>query len=222
MSVYTISVLLKQGKILDANGNTSFTATIFPESMRDKVSALKYDKDNIITFIDDSFYYDNDITILEKSDSYVSTTNGKKYIRSNKIGDYDNSVKRYTSINMPLSYNKDENSFDFLNLKKPVPKILDVENKQLIFSPGNDLIVQKNKNEREEQLFGSNFSHPHINNPKVTGSFKNNNKAIIKGIFEWIVSNDIKYVYSINEYRPYVINNNYVTNLVYYTVTGSK
>lgn len=222
MSKYTIDFLLKNGKILSSDGNKSWNSTIFPESMRENISNLKYDKDNIITFIDDSYYTNNNIIILPKYESTILTENGKKIIKSTKFGDYDNSVKRYNTLNIPLSYNKDNNAFNFLNMKKPISNLLDVSDKELIFKPSDDLILTTKKNQREEQLFGTNFSHPHINNPKIIGTFKNNNKLIITGIFEWIVNNNIKYVYSINEHRPHIISDNYVTNLVYYTVTGSK
>lgn len=226
LSFYTIEDLLKLNKIIDAKDNNPWRASIFPQSMSsnlEQFTKLSYDKDNIITFISDSLYEEYGITILTKKEQMVSVNNGlgRKIIKCKEIGDYNNSVKRYTVLNKPLSYNKDNNAMHFLNLVRPLSVELDVIQPHLQFDPGN-IFIPSTKRSPEEKLFGKDINHPHISIPKTKPTTKHNNKGIIGAIFEWINKQNIKYVYSINEWRPNIINDNYVTNLVYYTVTGSK
>lgn len=226
LNEFTPEYLLKVGKILGAEDNMPWHATIFPNSFKDTLSQflkIPYDKDNVITFIDDQFYTDYNLTILTKKEQliFVNNNTGKKVIKCKEYGDYDNSVKRYTVLNKPIDYNKDNEAINFLNISKPLSTSLNVIKPNLQFNPGNIFVPVENKSP-EAKLFGKTVNHPHISAPKSKGLVKHNNKPIINSIFEWIVSQGIKYVYSINEWRPNVIDDNYVTNLVYYTVTGAK
>lgn len=224
LSVYTIDDLLRENKIIPTNNLKAWSASLFPESLKESISTLSYDKDHILTFINDDLYKEHDITILPKINTtiFINNNTGKKVIKCKEYGDYNNSVKRFTNLETPVSYNKDNNINAFLNLPKPIDPILNnVVLDNLIFNPGEEL--NKNiKKSREEKMFGQQLNHPHINTPKIIGSFNNNNKAIIKAVFEWANKEDIKYIYSIKENRPNIISDNYVTNVVYYTIIGSK
>lgn len=224
LSLYTIDDLLRDNIIIPTNNLKAWSASLFPESLKDKISTLLYDKDHILTFINDDLYKDHNITILPKITSTILVNNntGKKVIKCKEFGDYNNSVKRFSNLETPVSYNKDNNINTFLNLPKPIDPILsNVVLDNLIFNPGIELNINIKKS-REEKMFGQQLNHPHINTPKVVGRFNNNNKAIIKAVFEWANKEDIKYIYSIKENRPNIIFDNYVTNFVYYTIIGSK
>lgn len=223
LSIYSINDLIRDKLIVPSNGLKAWSASIFPESLKDNISTLLYDKDHIITFINDDLYLDHNITILPKLNNtiFINNNTGKKVIKCKEFGTYDDSVKRFTNLEFPVSYNKDNNIANFLNLPKPTDAILNnIILDNLTFNPGVEF-NSNNKKSREEKLFGQELKHPHINTPKITGNFKNNNKAIIKAVFEWANLKGIKYIYSIKENRPNVISDNYVTNLVYYTIIGS-
>ncbi len=223
LSQITEQKLLADGLIVDASEYKSWGSTLFPESMRDKTSTLSYDKDRIITYIDDAIYADYGMTVLEKLDDYVTINNGtgKLFVRSKVIGDYDNSVKRYKNLDKPVSYNKDGDIQSFLNLPAILPSELIEVSRATVFNPNSALLASRKKS-MEEKLFGQDLIHRHINTPKLTGVFKNNDKTTVKAVFDWAKQQGIKYIYSINERRPNVISDNYVLNVVYYTVTGSK
>lgn len=226
LSIYKIEDLIKDKKIIDATDNKAWHSSIFPNSMKDALNnytKLSYSKDNIITFIEDQIYIDYGIIILQKPEQeiYIRRGQGKKIIKCKEIGDYNNSVKRYSVLNLPLDYVKDNKASVFLNIPKQISSELDIIQPNLQFNPGN-IFEPITSRSPEEKLFGKNINHPHVTTPKSVGVTKHNNKPILDSIFKWIVNQGIKYVYAINEWRPNVINDNYVTNLVYYTVTGSK
>jgi hypothetical protein len=222
LSKQSIEDLLRTNLIIESSvDNKAYHATLFPESIRTLTDTLSYDKDHILTYIDDNLYTEYKMIILSKRNQEVFINQGKKFIKCKEFGDYNNSVKRFININKPVSYNKDNNINNFLNLPKPIAISLNVSEPVLIFNPGVN-ISPKLKKSKEELLFGQELKHPHINTPKITGDFKNNNKHIIKAVFEWAQTQNIKYIYSINENRPNVISNNYLLNSVYYTITGSK
>ena len=219
LSQVTIQSLLDQNLILPADGLKTWHASIFPLSEEANVMTPTYSKNHILTFIDDSFWSDHNLTILSRYNQLVPYKNGNKYVKSTEIGDYSNSVKRYTVLDQAIDYIKTEASI-FLNIPKPLPKSLDVGNPNLFFT-GDTVIQPIERVSVEESLFGLNISNPHVQIPAINGSFKHNNKPIIESIFAWINAQGVKYVYCINEYRPYVISKDYVLNSVYYTVKGS-
>lgn len=223
LSEVTVSELLATGKIVQADGGSRpWNATLFPESMRSKTSGLAYDRDRIINYIDDGIYAEYGITILQKYEQMVDVNggSGRLFVRSTQFGDYDNSVKRYAMLDKPVSYNKDNDIGAFLNLPKSLPPELTLTD-ATSFDPGTSFLPAARKS-MEEKLFGQAFKHSHINTPRVAGTFKNNDKTTIRAVFDWVRGMGIKYIYSINERRPNVLSDNYVLNLVYYTVTGSK
>ena len=220
LSQVTIQSLLDQKLILPAVDLKTWQASIFPLSEQSNIKVPTYNKDQKLTFIDDSFWSDYGLTILSHYNQLTPYKNGDKYIKSIEIGDYSNSVKRYTVLDQAIDYVKSDASA-FLNVSRPLPKSLDVGNPNMFFK-GDTSIEPIARLSVEERLFGTNISNPHVQIPRTGGNFKHNNKAIILAIFAWIQSQDIKYVYCINEYRPYVISKDYVLNSVYYTVKGSK
>ena len=163
------------------------------------------------------------MTVLQKLDDYVIVNDGagRLFVRSTVMGDYDDSVKRYQNLDKPVSYNKDGDIRTFLNLPKALPAELTNDSTRTVFNPNSSLLPARRQS-MEEKLFGQDLVHKHINTPRLTGVFKNNDKTTISAVFDWARARGIKYIYSINERRPNVISDNYVLNLVYYTVTGSK
>ena len=71
-------------------------------------------------------------------------------------------------------------------------------------------------------IFDAPVNHPHITFPTSKRQpFKNNDKKIILEVLKWGLQQGIKYIYCINEYRPFIINQSYTTPFVYYTIRGS-
>lgn len=152
--------------------NKSWTNTIFPKST--KVQNQTYSKDNIITQIDDIYF--NDFIILDKTEKTIIANDKRSLIKTKIYGDYIDSVKRYTHLNLPIDINSDAQKF--LRIDKP------------------------------------------NNKEKITGIAKHNDKNYIIQVLRWCKEKNIKYIYCITEHRPYIINQDYVTPYVYYTVKG--
>jgi len=218
-SVISLQNLIDQKLILPAEGNKIWTASIFPKSK--SLNLLDYlDKDRIVTQIDDSLFAD--FTVLDKVNQivYVNNGAGKKYIKSVEIGDFNDSVKRYIQLEKPIDFNVDANKF--LNLPvidHELQNQLDVR-ADLIHKPAisTDEFFVKHR----PDMFETQINHPHINVPNSDKTtFRNNNKAIIQQIFKWALDKGVKYIYCINEYRPYVIDSQWTTSYVYYTIKGS-
>lgn len=218
LTVNSIEALLNDGKILLAKNNKQWRATIFPKSTELNI-INNYDKDNIITQIDDILF--DGFTIVKKINSTILLDNTKRdYIKCIEIGDFNDSVKRYIQLDKPIDYVIDAQSF--INLPTTDNSLIEQlnVNVDLIHNPNintNDLLIKK-----QSSIFETEINHPHINIEKPKpGIFKNNNKAIIEQIFRWAKDKGIKYIYSINEHRPYVISMSYVSSYIYYTITGS-
>ncbi len=219
LSTVTIEQLLAQKKILPSAGNKVWHASIFPDT--NPIEALsKYDKDNIITKVPAEIF--SEFTILMKPEEVVSVGPGKKWIKSIEYGTYDDSAKRFTMLEKPIDYNKNYSAISFLNL----PKIdgikandVQIDPSNLFHNPGADLMPSSKK--KIDFLNATDlFHHPHIQPQPNKGVNKLNNKAYIVAVLEWAKAKGIKYIYCINEWRPNIINDNYATNLVYYTVKG--
>ncbi len=215
----TMQSLIDQKLILTVDGNKVWQASIFPKSK--ELSALaSIDKDRIITQIDDELF--GSFTVLDKVNQnvYVRRGSGRKYIKSIEIGDFNDSVKRYTQLDKPIDYSADANKF--LNLPSYDFDLTDQLNTSvtLIHRPGTnieDFVIS-----RKPQLFDTPIDHPHISNPAPSPRpFKHNNKAIIEHVFQWALEKGVKYVYCINEYRPYSMTQEWTTPYVYYTIKGS-
>jgi len=194
--------LLADKKILLAKDNLVYKSMIFPESTN--IQSIN-NKNNFITKIDNSFF--DDFIILNKHDDYVYYDNNTKrdYIKSINIGDYNDSVKRYTNINKPIDYNL--NSQSFLNLPN-------IENETV----ENSTIYNVNK------ISTSNISNNIFDNYKIPQTKKNikyNDKTTLLEIFNWAKLKGIYFIYCIIEHRPYSINKMYTTPYVYYTIKGA-
>ena len=215
----TIQSLINGKKILPVDGNKVWQACIFPKS--NELNKLpNIDKDRLITQIDDVLF--NKFIVLNKPNQmvYVNNNTGRRYIKCVEIGDYNDSVKRYTQLDRPIDYSTDAKQFlnlplfDFDHIHELDTHV------ELIHRPGEneeDFIVRK-----KPLMFETPINHPHINHPrpKLT-PFKHNNKAIIEQIFKWALDKGVKYIYCINEYRPYILTNEWTTPYVYYTIKGA-
>lgn len=232
--------LIDQKKILYAKNNKTWSASIFPKSKELNQLAIS-DKDHIITQLDDTLF--KDFIVLDKLNQIVMVNHGtgKRFIKCVEIGDFNDSVKRYTQLDKPVDYSLDAKVF--LNLPKfdmeltaelnvnldipirgqqPIPILYhrDGSAPTLFHVPDIELPVLTRK--AKPDMFDTPINHPHINIPKPSLlPFKNNNKGIIEQIFKWAKTKGIKYIYCINEYRPNVISSDYVTPYVYYTIKGS-
>jgi hypothetical protein len=203
----TTDALLVDNNIISVNDtNFAWYNTILPKSFYQDKEFLNYSKDRIVTLIDDSIFTDFNITLLNEYNQTIIVNNKRKYIKSKEIGDYTNSIKRYTQLNKSISYNEDAQKF--LNL------------------PKNEITQKAQLNVMGDFNYGQQLKtseHPHITHQKkIPQEYKYNNKTYIVETLKWAVENDIKYIYSINEYRPYILNTSYVTPYIYYTITGSK
>jgi hypothetical protein len=215
----TMQSLIEQKLILPADGNKVWQATIFPKSK--ELSALpNIDKDRLITQLDDSLFAG--FTVLDKANQnvLVRRNTGRRYIKSVEIGDFNDSVKRYVQLDKPIDYNLDAKTF--LNIPMydfSLPEQLDTS-VIMIHRPGanaEDFVVRK-----KPEMFETPINHPHVSRPKPSiRPFKNNNKAIIERIFKWAAEKGVKYIYCINEYRPYSMTTDWTTPYVYYTIKGS-
>lgn len=190
---YKIEDLINQKQILISNSeNLAQFATIFPES-----TELNYTENKIITKIKDT-YFSNDFIILNKYESVISINNdtGKKQIKCKEFGDFNNSIKRFTNLNTPLDISTNGKKFLNINNKNTI-KVIDTFKGKV-----------------------KTINHPFINVPKQINIPKFNNIILLNQIFKQAKEQNITYIYCINEYRPNIINNSYVTPYVYYTVTG--
>lgn len=218
-SVITLQELIDTNTILPIDGNKVWSANIFPKS-KDLNLLAGLDSERIVTQIDDTLF--SDFIILDKTEQTILVNNntGRKCIKAVEIGDFNDSIKRYVQLEKPIDFNTDSNKF--LNLPQvdhDLLRQLDVST-DLIHKPevGADDFFTKMK----PDIFEAPIKHPNINVPNSNkATFKHNNKAIIQEIFKWALAKGIKYIYCINEYRPYVINNQFTTNYVYYTIKGS-
>lgn len=217
LSKVSIESLLHDKKILNAKGNKSWLATIFPKS-KQLNTIQTFDKDHIITQIDDELFAG--FTILDKLNQTIYLENGTKrdFIKCVEIGDFNDSVKRYTYLNAPVDYNI--NAQTFLNIPKQdfsQNTNLNINN-SIVYKSEVDILMSVNK---PNNIFENNINHPHINQYTQENNItKNNNKSIIEQIFKWAKEKGVKYIYCINEHRPNIINNQYVTPYVYYTIKG--
>jgi len=215
----TMQSLVDKGLILSADGNKIWSASIFPKS---KVLNIlpNTDKDHIITQIEDSLF--SKFVVLDKPQQnvYIKLGTGRKYIKSVEIGDYNDSVKRYAQLDKPIDYSGDAKKF--MNL--PVYDLTLIQeldtSVEMIHRPGVNLADFLPQSRR--QMFETLIKHPHIPHPKpLPLPFKHNNKAIIEHIFKWALDKGVKYIYCINEYRPYSMTHEWATPYVYYTIKGS-
>lgn len=205
-SVKDIPALLADKKILLAKNHKMYKSVIFPESTEIQ-TINKYDKENIITKIDDSFF--SDFVILRKTEQVVFYENNTKrdYIKCIEIGDFNDSIKRYTNLDKPIDFNTD--SQKFLNLPNVEFDPVVNQTKNIIF-PGTSIEAPTSN----PGLFSNSLT---VKNPVIA---KFNDKTTLLEIFKWAKSKGILFIYSIIENRPYVINNQYTTPYVYYTIKG--
>ena len=215
----TMQSLIDQKLILPVDGNKVWQASIFPKSK--ELSALvSIDKDRIITQIDDVLF--SNFVILDKVNQnvFVKRGTGRRYIKSIEIGDFNDSVKRYAQLDKPIDYNLDARKF--LNLPLYDFELTNQLNTsvEMIHRPGaniDDFIIPP-----KPQLFDTPIDHPHIPFPQPSPRpFKHNNKAIIEHVFKWALDKGVKYIYCINEYRPYSMTQEWTTPYVYYTIKGA-
>lgn len=216
----SIDLLLYEKKIIKKdNNNFYWYASIFPKSTINNDSEHYYSRNRIVTKIDDSIFTDMGFIILSKQEQVIVNNNKRSFIKCKTYGDYIDSVKRYTNINKPV--NIVENAADFLNLPKLSNdiKFKSVIEENLNFKMEDDMsdILPKKK----PDLFEDHINHPHINKVKLQKkSFKFNSKDYIIEVLKWAKDKGVKYIYCINEHRPYIQNKNYVTPYVYYTIKG--
>lgn len=219
-SQVTLDDVLASKQLLPVSGNKIWMASIF-SNLRDLNNLSFIDKDRQITQLDDTLF--NGFTILNNinQDVYINNGKGRKYIKSIEIGDFNDSIKRYTQLDKPIDYNLNANVF--LNLPQidfSLSHQLDVIPKDLIFKP--EINIDNFSKRIKPELFEVSINHPHINYPKsLPIPFKHNNKALIESIFKWATTKGIKYIYCINEWRPYSVTTEYTTPYVYYTIKGS-
>jgi len=213
-------LLLNEKKIiLKDNNNFSFYASIFPKSKIDNSVDFLYKKDRIITLIDDSIFTEMGFVLLDKENSIIIENNKRFYINSKTYGDYNDSVKRYTNLSKPVDINN--NTQDFLNIPKPRQRQdkTDIKLDDLTFK--TDIDILNFGNTSSPDLFEDNINHPHIQKYKLKNKpFKYNNKNYIIEVLKWAKDKGIKYIYCINESRPYIQNKNYVAPYIYYTIKG--
>lgn len=213
----TINELLKNGSIIgDTNENFPWHATIFPNSS-DIETLEYYDRDRIITKIEDNLF--SEYTIVNSIKSYINNNGNKKRIWCSEFGDFNNSIKRYVQLNKPVSYSVDAKIF--LNLPDTSQKSklnVKLTESEMVFNP-TGIKIPKDK----PSTFSSEINHPFITEPTSNNQiFKYNNKGVILEVLKWGKEQGINYIYCIKEHRPYVINTEYVSNCVYYTIIGSK
>lgn len=203
--ITTDALLINNEIIPVSDQNISWYATLLPKSFYDSSDFLKYSKNRIITLIDDELF--EDFVLLDKTEKTIIENNTRKYIKTKEFGDFNTGLKRYTQLNKPLDYNQKTQEF----LNRPKNKL--TQSKQINVS-----------SENFEYNRPLNLSeHPHINKqPRIQKEYKYNSLNYIRQILKWAKENEIKYIYSINEYRPNIINKSYVTPYIYYTITGSK
>ena len=215
----SVQTLLEQNKILPVNGNKVWSCSIFP--LTKDISNLDFfDKDHQITLIDDELF--SGYTVLDKINQTVLVNNGtgRKMIKTTEFGTFEDSVKRYNQLDKPVDYNEDAQKF--LNLPTVDETLINQMNvvlPDLVHRPDGfqDFGVKTKRG-----MFDTPINHPHINQPTSNRlPFKNNDKKIILQVVKWGLSKGIKYIYSINEYRPYIVNQSYTTPFVYYTIRGS-
>lgn len=215
LSVYQLDVLIKDGSLISAENNKAWRAAIFPSSTT--VQALnQFDMNNIITQVDDVVF--SDFTVLAKSEQLVSYNNGYKFVKCVEFGDYSDSVKRYAQLDRPLSYSS--SARDFLKLSNNAMDQNDQLNLRLddlIHAPG-----ELSKAPTTDALGNSEITHPFISQlPSNNTPYRYNNKTVLLEVIRWAKAKGIKYIYCINENRPYAVSKQYVTPYVYYTVRGS-
>lgn len=218
-SKITLDYLIENKKIIPTSHNKVWAASIFPKSKQLNILPF-YDKNHIVTQISDDLF--KDFIILNKSEEtiYINRGNGRKHIKSIEIGDFNDSIKRYIQLDKPIDYN--ENAKLFLNLPKydiNLTNQLQIK-KELTFNP--DVNINQFLRTTKPDPFQAIIQHPFISIPKQNNIIlKNNNKRILEEIFKWAKFKGIKYIYCINEYRPYCINTDWTTPYVYYTIKGA-
>lgn len=215
----TMQSLIDNQLILPVDGNKVWQASIFPKS-RELNALSNIDKDRIITQIDDELF--QNFTILDKVNQniYINNNTGRKYIKSVEIGDFNDSVKRYSQLDKPVDYNADAKTF--LNLPMyDFELVYELDTHvDLVHKPGVDMADYLPK--MRPPLFETPINHPHISQPLPRPTpFKHNNRAVLEEIFKWALDKGVKYIYCINEYRPYAVTTEWTTPYVYYTVKGS-
>lgn len=220
LTKYDFDLLLYENKIIKQdNDNKYWYASIFPKSsIKEEVNFI-YRKDRIITTIDDNIFTDMGFIILTTENEIIVKDNKRSYIKSQRFGNFNDSIKRYTNLNKPININNDTQ--DFLNIPKPSEKLnkIDVISKELIFKVQEDMsdILPKPK----PDIFEDHINHPFINKVKLKQKpFKFNSKDYIIEILKWAKEKDIKYIYCINEHRSYIENKKFVAPYVYYTIKG--
>lgn len=217
---FNIDLLLDQKEIIQHDiNNFAFYASIFPESKIDNVVDKTYRRYNILTTIPDEIFNDFDFTLLNKENEVIIENNKRKFIKSKLIGDYEDSIKRYTNLNKPIGINKDAQKY--LNLPRPknnIDRINVIEN-DLIYK--NEINITEFLPEQRNNIFDDSINHPHINQEKLRKeTFRFNGKDYIIEVLKWAKNKGIKYIYCIIEQRSYIINKSYVTPYIYYTIKG--
>ncbi len=219
LNIFTVEGLLHDNKILSSKDNKQWRATIFPKSTVLNVLPM-YDSHNIITQIDDIIF--DGFTILSKTEQTIYTDNNTKrdLIKCKEFGDFNDSVKRYIQIDNPIDIVSDAQIF--ANLPSTDYSMKDKLNVKIELIHKPDLNINEFTPRRKPSMFPDVSTHPHISNEKAKDTvIKNNNKATIEQILRWAKDKGIKYIYSINEYRPYIISTDYVAPYVFYTIKGA-
>lgn len=196
LSQTSIDLLLKYNNIIETTEeNRCWKASIFPKSTI--TGSLLFDFKRQITKVDDNIF--NGLTIVGKQNFKF---NNGKYVKCIEIGDYNDSIKRYIQLNKHVDYVRDNKPF--VGPKQP---------NNLVFNGTTYLYPPTFNILQDEILSGYDVI---TEEPPFY-----NNKQIIYSVVKWAIQKGIKYIYCINENRPYVINEQYLTNCVYYTVKGS-
>jgi len=196
LSQTSIDLLLKYNNIIETTEeNRCWKSSIFPKST--VTGSLLFDFKRQITKVDDNIF--NGLTIVGKQNFKFNTG---KYVKCIEIGDYNDSIKRYIQLNKHVDYVRNNNLF-----VGPKPtNDLQFEGHTFLYPPS--FIIPQDEVSIEYDVI-------------TTEPPFYNNKQIIYSVVKWAIQKGIKYIYCINENRPYVINEQYLTNCVYYTVKGS-
>jgi hypothetical protein len=204
LSQIRLEDLIREKKVLPAQDNRVWHASIFPES-KDVEVLSKFDSKNVLTKIDDSLF--SDFITLDKVEQLVSYRHGHKYIKCTEFGDYHDSIKRYTQLDKPVDYKQNVREFvSFPGLESELNVI-----------PVNLIHTSEPLEARS-----IDFKHPHISQRPNTRPSKMNNRTVIEEVLKWAKEKGIKYIYCINEWRPHVISKQFASSFVYYTIKGSK
>lgn len=196
LSQTSIDLLLKYNNIIETTEeNRCWKASIFPKSTI--TGSLLFDFKRQITKVDDNIF--NGLTIVGKQNFKFNTG---KYVKCIEIGDYNDSIKRYIQLNKHVDYVRNNNLF----VGPKQQNDLQFEGHTFLYPPSFTIPLDEQSIEYDVIIEEPPFY---------------NNKQIIYSVVKWAIQKGIKYIYCINENRPYVINEQYLTNCVYYTVKGS-